>query len=166
MSGDESIVHSTDRINSSSLPLSLESLDDQSYQDGVSFAPSSSILGTIDSPLINRESQPLLGRMDLEGSLNNFPGNLMAWLCNIQLTQYTVHEAILRLLGCHWMAAHLKEFHCVLCSNDQIKLYRISQLCPTPTLFISEIDQYKLLSYLCNRFLFPVVFSSKQPAQA
>lgn len=73
MSGDESLVDTTDRINSSSLPLSLDSLDDH---DGVSFAPGSSILGTIDSPLINRESQPLLGRMDLEGSLNNFPGNL------------------------------------------------------------------------------------------
>lgn len=83
MSGDETLVDTSDRINSSSVPLSLDSLDDHSYQDGVSFAPCSSALGTIDSPLINRESQPLLGRMDLEGSLNNFPGNLTSpGLCN------------------------------------------------------------------------------------
>lgn len=93
MSEDESAVQTTDRINSSSLPLSLESLDDHTYQDGVSFAPSLSLLGTIDSPLINRESQPLLGRNDLEGSLNDFPGNLMAWLCNAKLTLCLVSEA-------------------------------------------------------------------------
>ncbi|KAJ1526368.1 hypothetical protein ONE63_009514 [Megalurothrips usitatus] len=76
-SGDEDLVDTDthDRINSSSLTLSLDSLDDHAFQDGVSFAPGSSLLGTIDSPLNNRESQPLLGhgRMDLEGSLNNFP---------------------------------------------------------------------------------------------
>lgn len=44
----------------------------------VEFAPSLSaeLPATIDSPGIDRESQPLLGRMDLEITYNRFPGML------------------------------------------------------------------------------------------
>lgn len=47
---------------------------DQNILPDVAFAPGSSNGGTIDSPRTNRESQPLLGRLDGE-SQNNFPGN-------------------------------------------------------------------------------------------
>jgi hypothetical protein len=40
----------------------------------VAFAPSSNNGNTIDSPRVNRENQPLLGRMESDVTFNNFPG--------------------------------------------------------------------------------------------
>jgi hypothetical protein len=40
----------------------------------VAFAPSTNNGSTIDSPRVNRENQPLLGRMESDVNFNNFPG--------------------------------------------------------------------------------------------
>lgn len=42
----------------------------------VTFAPGSNNGATIDSPRVNRENQPLLGRMECDVTFNNFPGEL------------------------------------------------------------------------------------------
>ncbi|XP_046997739.1 phosphatidylinositol 4-kinase type 2-alpha isoform X1 [Schistocerca americana] len=47
--------------------------DEVSILPEVTFAPGSNNSGTIDSPRVNRENQPLLGRMELDVTFNNFP---------------------------------------------------------------------------------------------
>lgn len=47
----------------------------------VAFAPSSNNGSTIDSPRVNRENQPLLGRMESDVTFNNFPGKYPGKLC-------------------------------------------------------------------------------------
>jgi len=47
----------------------------------VAFAPSSNNGSTIDSPRVNRENQPLLGRMESDVTFNNFPGKYPVKLC-------------------------------------------------------------------------------------
>jgi hypothetical protein len=48
--------------------------DEVSLLPEVAFAPGSNNGGTIDSPRVNRENQPLLGRMESDVTFNNFPG--------------------------------------------------------------------------------------------
>jgi hypothetical protein len=50
------------------------SSDEVSLLPEVAFAPSSNNGSTIDSPRVNRENQPLLGRMESDVTFNNFPG--------------------------------------------------------------------------------------------
>ncbi|KAJ9578742.1 hypothetical protein L9F63_005031, partial [Diploptera punctata] len=47
--------------------------DEVSLLPEVAFAPGSNNGGTIDSPRVNRENQPLLGRMESDVTFNNFP---------------------------------------------------------------------------------------------
>jgi hypothetical protein len=48
--------------------------DEVSLLPEVAFAPGSNNGGTIDSPRVNRENQPLLGRMESDVTFNTFPG--------------------------------------------------------------------------------------------
>ena len=56
---------------------SIASLSSSGVSDEVpevAFAPSSNNGSTIGSPRVNRENQPLLGRMESDVTFNNFPG--------------------------------------------------------------------------------------------
>jgi hypothetical protein len=65
-----------DKIRTNSVAsLSSSGVSDEvSLLPEVAFAPGSNNGGTIDSPRVNRENQPLLGRMESDVTFNNFPG--------------------------------------------------------------------------------------------
>ncbi|XP_021942487.1 phosphatidylinositol 4-kinase type 2-alpha isoform X2 [Zootermopsis nevadensis] len=66
---------SEDKIRTNSVAsLSSSGVSDEvSLLPEVAFAPGSNNGGTIDSPRVNRENQPLLGRMESDVTFNNFP---------------------------------------------------------------------------------------------
>ena len=68
ISGDKSRTNSITSLSSSGVS------DEVSLLPEVAFAPGSNNGGTIDSPRVNRENQPLLGRMESDVTFNNFPG--------------------------------------------------------------------------------------------
>lgn len=70
------ITEDKSRTNSVASLSSSGVSDEVSLLPEVAFAPGSNNGGTIDSPRVNRENQPLLGRMESDVTFNNFPGKL------------------------------------------------------------------------------------------
>jgi hypothetical protein len=70
ISEDKSRTNSVASLSSSGVS------DEVSLLPEVVFAPSSNNAVTIDTSRINRENQPLLGRMESDVTFNTFPGKI------------------------------------------------------------------------------------------